>query len=115
MTVYVVQEPMYMDRETNQLKSKFDISAAREYGEVVILLPHQAKPFDASVVRELRRKLEDYGDGDFLLLTGNPCLMGFAAAIAADVADGKLRLLQYSGRDRRYVPVSADVFDNYEV
>lgn len=112
MTVYVVQEPMERDRATGELRSKFDLSAASEFGEVVVLLAHQAKPFDSSVVRELQEKLAEYGDGDFLLLTGNPCLMGFAAAIAADVADGKLRLLQYSGRDRRYIPVAADVYDN---
>lgn len=112
MTVYVVQDQRRYDRDTGQYVSKFDLSPAEEHGELRFLLTPTAAPFHPeSIMPELWHGLRHYGDGDHLLLVGNPILIGWATAIAADANDGRVSLLQWSGKDRRYIPVSAQVFD----
>jgi hypothetical protein len=109
MTVFVVQEPQNYDKRTGQFTSKFDFSSASEFGDVVVLLDWQAKPWDATVIQEMKMKLSIFKEGDWLILAGNPCLMGAAAAIVADVTDGTLRLLQYDGKAGKYRPVVMEV------
>jgi hypothetical protein len=59
------------------------------------------------VIAELREKLKDYRDGDHLLLVGNPVLIGLSVALAADFNEGRVSLLQWSGKDQRYIAVVA--------
>jgi hypothetical protein len=44
-----------------------------------------------------------------LLLIGNPILIGCAVAIAARANAGRVKLLQWSGTDQRYVTVQVDL------
>lgn len=109
--VFVVQKQHRFDEQKGELVPKFDLSSAEQYGEIVYLLSPTASPFNPGpIVEELQEKLADFGDEDSLLLVGNPCLIGFATAIAAEASDGFVRLLQWSGRDRAYIPVEADLF-----
>lgn len=108
MTVFILQNQMQRDWDTNELRPKFDFEPAREYGELVYLLSPTASPFNsAPLVEELQRKLACYdGELDYLLLVGNPVLIGLTVAIAARVSP-RLQMLQYSGRQKRYISVSA--------
>lgn len=107
--VFVVQCQHKMG-DAGRLVPKFDLSTAAQYGEIVFLLSPTASPFNpAPIVAELSEKLEDFGDEDSLLLIGNPCLIGWATAIAACQNDGFVRLLQWSGQTRSYIPVEADL------
>lgn len=113
--VFVIQNQHRYDRVSNKLVEKFDISPAEEFGEVVYLLGSNASPFSpAGVIEELHEGLDTFGDDDFLLLIGNPCLIGFAVAIAADVNEGRVNLLQWSGKERRYISVPADIFPDWQ-
>jgi hypothetical protein len=108
--VFVVQKQMRWDESRGELVPKFDLSSAQQYGEVVYLLTPTASPFNPEpIVEELGQKLADFGDGDSLLLVGNPCLIGWATALAAASNEGRVRLLQWSGRHREYIPVEADL------
>lgn len=112
VTVYIVQDHRKYDKLTGQYVSVFDLSPAEEHGEFCYLLTPTASPFNpASIIPELHAGLRDFGDGDHLLLTGNPVLIGWATAIAADYNEGRVSVLQWSGKDRRYIPVSAQVFE----
>lgn len=113
--VFVVQEPMKWDKGTRSLISKFDIGPALEHGSIVHLLDFQASPFDPEpVIERLDHLLADFGDDDCLLLTGNPCFIGWAVAIAADVNGGRVRMLQWSGKDGRYLPIESQIFEDEE-
>lgn len=106
--VYVVQNQHWWNRKTQQFEQKFDISSAKRFGELTYLLSPTASPFrPAPVIDDLKRRLFSYGPGDFLLLIGNPVLIGFAVAIAADANDGEVSMLQWSGKDQRYIRVDA--------
>ena len=107
--VYVVQNQHRWDRDKQRFEPKFDLTPAEEFGELVYLLSPTAAPFRPEpVIQELREKLKDYREGDHLLLVGNPVLIGFAVTVAADANGGRVSLLQWSGKDQRYIAVEAN-------
>lgn len=106
-TVYLVQDTKWVDKD-GQLKSKFDFSAATQYGELVELLEPGASPFDlAPVIYRLQDRLRNFSRTDYLLLVGSPVLIGLAVAIAANYGDGDVAMLQWSGAKRQYIPARA--------
>lgn len=111
MTVYIIQDQKHVDKD-GQLKRKFDFEPALEFGELVEVLRPSTSPFNlAPAMEKMHEVLSNYQEGDFLLLTGNPVLLGLAVAIAADYNDGNVSLLQWSGAKHRYIPVHArDIF-----
>ena len=104
-TVYIVQE-----------MSNHDISPAMRFGEMKVLLPSNTQIAFSTVptVRLLRRKLRDYKDGDFLLLTGDPVAIGLACSIAAFYNSGRYTALKWDRRERLYIPVKIDITENGE-
>lgn len=107
--VFVVQNQHRWDREREQFVPKFDLTPAEEFGQLTYLLSPTAAPFNpAPVVEELHTKLEAFDDDDLLLLVGNPVLIGLSVAVAADMNDGRVRLLQWSGKDQRYLEIKVD-------
>lgn len=106
--VFVVQNQHRWNRQAQQFEPKFDLSPAEEFGELTYLLTPTAAPFRPEpVIEELNEKLADFGPDDHLLLVGNPVLIGFAVAIAARHNGGSVSLLQWSGKDQRYINVTA--------
>jgi len=108
--VYVVQKQLMLDRETGELVPRFDLSAAAEFGQLEFLLSPSAKPFDPEpIARDLHAGLENFTEDDYLLLVGNPVLIGMSTAVAAYYSEGIVNFLQWHGKDRRYVAVRADI------
>jgi hypothetical protein len=112
MTVYVVQNTLHKDARTGDLVPKFDYGPAEQYGEIKFLLNDNARPFVLQpIIQELHEKLATFSDNDYLLLTGNPTLLGLAFAIAADYNDGNIKVLQWHGRSGTYTAIEArDIF-----
>lgn len=111
--VFVVQKQMRFDREKGELVPKFELGPAEEFGELVYLLSPTAGPFNPeSILRDLHRILVDYDHTkDHLLLIGNPCLIGWAVSVAAQYGDGYVATLQWSGKDKKYMSVTADLME----
>lgn len=107
MTVYIVQDQKHVDpNKNNQLVSKFDFTPAQKYGELHFLLKPSASPFNLPpALDKMHQELQHFTDEDYLLLTGSPVLLGLAVAIAADYNGGNVKMLQWSGAKRDYVPV----------
>lgn len=106
--VFVVQNQHRWNRDAGRFEPKFDLTPAQQFGELVYLLSPTAAPFRPEpVIEELREKLADFGPDDHLLLVGNPVLIGFAVALAAESNGGDVSLLQWSGKDQRYIQVNA--------
>lgn len=104
--VYVVQNQHRWDRLENKFVPKFDFEPAGEYGELVDLLSPTAAPFRTeTIIAELHDKLANFSDDDHLLLVGNPVLIGISLAIASDYNNGNIKVLQWSGKDRKYLPI----------
>lgn len=112
--VFVVQKQLRQDHNTGDLVPKFDLSSAEKYGELVYVLSPTAAPWAAdSIMSDIREKLKDFQTTDYLLLIGNPVLIGLVSAVAADMA-GSVQFLQWSGRQQSYIPVNATVFEDYD-
>jgi len=104
-TVYIVQE-----------MSNHDIAPAMKFGEMKVLLPANTQIAFSTVptVRQLRRKLREYKDGDYLLLTGDPVAIGLACSIAAFYNAGRYTALKWDRREKLYIPVKIDITEKGE-
>lgn len=110
--VYVVQNQHRWNKDADRFEPKFDMSTAERFGELVYLLSPTAAPFNPNpIVRELREKLREYREGDHLLLIGNPALILAVGAIAASYNAGRVSVLQWSGKDQRYLNIQLDGLD----
>jgi len=104
--VFVVQE-----------MSNHDISPAMKFGKIEVLLPYNTQVAFSTipVIRKLRRKLMDFRDTDFILLTGDPVAIGMACAIASFNNGGRYTALKWDRREHLYIPVRVDVTENGEI
>lgn len=101
--VFIVQEVVKANRETGRLESAMNFSPAMEFGTLETILP--AGPVmrhPIPMVRELKKRLIDFGEDDHLLLVGDPVAIGAAVAVAASKTNGKVSTLRWDRRDRRY-------------
>ena len=112
MTVYVVQKQMRFDDELGELVPRFpSIEMASKWGDLKYLLSPSAHPFKPdAVLKDLHGKLKNYGDEDFLLLIGNPALIGMSVSVAAHYNKGAIQLLQWSGRQKTYTEICTRLF-----
>lgn len=109
--VFIVQRPVVRNRTTGILEDKFDVGPAGVYGHLITLLSSRAQPFNPPpIILELRAKLRTYCDADWILCLGSPILIGWAAAIASDVNNGRVNFLQWHGVDGEYRAVRSDLF-----
>lgn len=103
--VFVVQRQQKRDLESGELVDRFDLSPAEDYGELVFLLEPSALPFrPRPVIAELHAKLCDLTADDYVLLIGNPCLIGWTVAVASRYCD-RLKLLQWNSHRGSYLVV----------
>lgn len=101
--VYVVQKQMRWDTQLQELVPKYDFRDAERFGALRYLLGPTANPFNPDpLIDDIHKHLDGYTADDYLLLVGNPCLIGWTVAIAADLADGVVQVLQWHGRDATY-------------
>jgi hypothetical protein len=99
--VFVVNEPMYFAE--GEWRRVLNLGPARDYGELVHVLPAGVLPDDITfVVRTIRERMADFGPSDYLMLIGDPRASAVASAVAAKACNGCLRLLHWQRRQRRY-------------
>lgn len=111
--VYVVQNQHRWSDSEGKFVPKFDFTPAQEFGSLEFILGPTAGPFDPdSVLLTIHESLKDFKPEDYLLLVGNPVLIGLCVAVAAQNTGGDIRMLQWSGKSRKYLMVEASrVFD----
>lgn len=108
--VYVVQNQQKRHESTGLMGPKFDLSSARDYGELVYLLDSHDLPFrPVPVVDKLRAGLASFTEKDYLLLIGNPCLIGWSVAIASQATGGVVRVLQWHKRSSSYILIESNL------
>jgi hypothetical protein len=90
-----------------QLMPGKDILSASHYGEIVPLLaPDSQVTFSAgAVTQQLRSKLSNFCDDDYLLLMGDPVAIGIAVAVASDWNRGRVKMLKWDRIKNTYFPV----------
>ena len=107
-TVYVIQELP----GTSIGRPKFNIMGALKYGKLKVLLKENAQIVlsPGPVIFELRRFLKNYTSKDFLLLSGDPAIIGLACTIASDINNGRFNLLKLDRQEKVYYPLEINLF-----
>ena len=111
--VYVIQEIA----GTKDGKPKINILGAAEYGTFKFLLPELSQIIfsPGPLIFKLRKGLKDYTTEDFLLLTGDPAIIGVACSIVSDITSGKFNLLKWDKQERKYYPIQINLFEKGEL
>ena len=101
--VYVIQEIA----GTRDGRPKINILGATQYGGFKFLLPELSQIIfsPGPLIFKLRKGLEKYRQKDFLLLTGDPAIIGVACSIVSDITNGKYQLLKWDKQERKYYPI----------
>ena len=104
--VYVLQHP----------PQNINILSASDYGYLVICLPENTQMIFSSApfVRKMRKNLQDFKSDDYILCTGDPAVIGLSTAIASDVTQGQFNLLKWDRQEKRYYPLSFNLYDKGE-
>ena len=92
---------------------KINIIGATQFGNLKVCLPENSQIIlsPTYVITTLRSKLKDYTSKDYLLLTGDPAIIGVACSIVSDMTNGKYNLLKWDKQERRYYPVAIDLYN----
>jgi len=112
-TVHVVQEIP----GTKEGKPKINIIGAAEYGKFKFLLPELSQIIfsPGPLVFKLRQKLKNFSEKDYLLLTGDPAIIGVACSIVSDITNGKYKLLKWDRQERKYYPIEINLYEKGEI
>ena len=111
--VYVLQELP----GTSTGRPKFNIMGALKYGKLKVLLKENTQIVlsPGPIVFELRRLLKDYTSKDYLLLSGDPSVIGIAVAIVSDINNGKFNLLKWDRQEKVYYPLEIDLYEKGKI
>ncbi len=111
--VYIIQE-VPGTREGNP---RINIMGAAKYGQFKFLLPESSQIIfsPGPLVFKLRSLLKNFNEDDYLLLTGDPAIIGVACSIVSDMTNGKYNLLKWDKQERRYYPISINLYEKGEV
>ena len=115
--VYLVQEiPVWREHENPEKtgKPKVDITPALKYGQIKIMFPRlkQMQFSPGPMVMEIKNSLKDFTSNDYLLLYGDPAIIGVVCAVASDITNGKFKLLKFDRRQFSYYPIELNIFQN---
>ena len=111
--VYVIQEIA----GTKAGNPKINIMGASNYGQFKFLLPEFSQIIfsPGPLVYKLRQGLKSYTSEDYLLLTGDPAIIGVACSIVSDITNGKYKLLKWDKQERKYYPIEINLYEKGEV
>ena len=112
-TVYVIQEIA----GTRDGRPKINIMGAAEFGNFKFLLPELSQIIfsPGPLIFKLRKGLQNYKPRDFLLLTGDPAIIGVACSIVSDITNGKYQLLKWDKQERKYYSININLHEKGEI
>mgnify|MGYP000315344269 FL=1 len=112
-TVYVIQEIA----GTREGRPKINIMGAAEFGTFKFLLPELSQIIfsPGPLIFKLRKGLQNYRPRDFLLLTGDPAIIGVACSIVSDITNGKYQLLKWDKQERKYYSIKINLHEKGEI
>ena len=112
-TVFVIQEIP----GTGEGRPKINIMGAAEFGTFKFILPELSQIIfsPGPLIFKLRKGLQNYSPRDFLLLTGDPAIIGVACSIASDITNGKYQVLKWDKQERKYYSIYINLHEKGEI
>ena len=107
--VYVIQHIAGSQAGT----PKINIIGAQKYGDFKFLLPEFSQMIfsPGPLIFKLRKGLKNFTTDDYLLLTGDPAIIGVACSIVSDMTNGKYKLLKWDNQERKYYTIEIDLYE----
>ena len=111
--VYVIQEIA----GTAEGRPKINIMGAANYGKFEFLLPELSQIIfsPGPLIYKLRKGLKDFTTDDYLLLTGDPAIIGVTCSIVSDMTNGKYNLLKWDKQERKYYPIEINLYERGKI
>ena len=114
--VYVIQEIPGSKAGT----PKINIMGAAAYSttnDFIFLLPEFSQMIfsPGPLIFKLRKGLRNYTSEDYLLLTGDPAIIGVACSVVSDITNGKYNLLKWDRQERTYYPIRINLYEKGEI
>ena len=111
--IYVIQEIP----GTKSGTPRINIMSASKYGKFKFLLPEFSQIIfsPGPLIFKLRNLLKNYTIKDYLLLTGDPAIIGVACSIVSDITNGKYQLLKWDKQDKVYYPIKINLHEKGEI
>ena len=111
--VYVVQEIP----GTQAGSPKINIIGASQFGKMKFLLPEFSQIIfsPGPLIFKLRKSLKDFKKRDYLLLTGDPAIIGVACSIVSDITNGTYNLLKWDKQERKYYPIEINLYEKGDI
>ena len=114
--VYVIQEIA----GTKAGKPKINIMGASNYSssnkfEFLLSEFSQMIFSPGPLIYKLRQGLKNYTSDDYLLITGDPAIIGVACSIVSDITGGKFKLLKWDKQERKYYPIEINLYEKGEI
>ena len=111
--VYVIQEIP----GTKDGRPKINIMGAAKYGKFEFLLPEFSQIIfsPGPLIFKLRKALKDFTTEDYLLLTGDPAIIGVACSIVSDITNGKYNLLKWDKQERKYYTIQINLYEKGKI
>lgn len=96
-TVYVVQ-----------VDYQKDLSDAKKYGQLRAVFSNPRKPYDTeTMVSKARHVLQNWIDGDYLLMIGDPTLCAVCMGVVLE-QNGRVNILSWDRNTFQYIPQTWD-------
>ena len=114
--VYVIQEIPGSQAGT----PKINIMGAASYAtsnKFNFLLPELSQIIfsPGPLIFKLRKGLKDFTTDDYLLLTGDPAIIGVACSIVSDITNGRYNLLKWDKQERKYYPITINLYERGKI
>tara|TARA_R100001244_G_scaffold65232_3_gene53975 strand:+ start:584 stop:922 length:339 start_codon:yes stop_codon:yes gene_type:complete len=105
--VYLIQEIP----GTTKGEPKYNILGAQKYGEIVTLLPEFSQMIlsPGPLIHKLKMLLKDITSEDYLLLSGDPAIIGVTCSVVSDLTTGKYKLLKWDRQEKTYYPIEINI------
>ena len=97
---------------TSKGEAKYNIIGAQKYGDMVTMLPEFSQMIHSPgpLVLKLRTLLKDFKEEDYLLLSGDPAIIGVACSLVSDMTNGKYKLLKWDRQEKTYYSIEINIY-----
>ena len=111
--VHVIQEIP----GTKEGRPKINIMGATQDGKLKFLIPELSQIIfsPGPLIYKLRQGLKNFSKKDYLLLTGDPAIIGVACALVAENTSGKFNLLKWDKQEKKYYPIEINLHEKGEI
>ena len=88
-----------------------DISDCERFGKPIIMFenPKQVQVNSSRFAFSVEKKLKNFTSQDYLLLMGDPVLIGIICAVASKITNNNFKVLKWDRETAIYIPITIEI------